>query len=189
MQDSDAPAAFPSMRRVPSGSLQTFFSQFAKDTFKWEPAIIGIVFSLLGGMDIITQSLIMPRLLMKLKEARIAVLGMVSEMIAYGLIAASGIFSYFPSFIAGTILFGFGDAIFGPAVNGIASNAVSSDEQGRIHGGSQSIQALTRIIGPVLGGALYISFGHFTPAVMGILLVAAAVIAMHKGMQVQRYDQ
>jgi DHA1 family tetracycline resistance protein-like MFS transporter len=170
---------------VPSGSLQTFFSQFAKDTFKWEPAIIGIMFSILGAMDIITQSLIMPKLLMKLKVAQIAVLGMVSEIIAYGFIAASGICSYFPFFILGTIIFGFGDAIFGPAVNGIASNAVSSEEQGRIQGGNQSIQALTRIIGPILGGALYVSLGHFAPAVMGMILVAAAIAAMHKGTHVQ----
>lgn len=170
---------------VPSGSLQTFFSQFAKDTFKWGPTIIGIMFSILGALDILTQSLIMPKLLTKLKVPQIAVLGMVSEIIAYGFIAASGIFSYFPFFIAGTIIFGFGDAIFGPAVNGMASNTVSLEEQGRIQGGSQSVQALTRIIGPILGGVLYVSLGHFAPAVMGVILVAAAIAAMHKGTQVQ----
>lgn len=170
---------------VPSGSLQTFFSQFAKDTFKWGPGIIGIMFSILGALDIITQSFIMPKLLIKLKVPQIAVLGMVSEIIAYGFIAASGIFSYFPFFIAGTIIFGFGDAIFGPSVNGIASNAVSLEEQGRIQGGSQSVQALTRIIGPILGGVLYVSLGHFAPAVMGMILVAAAIAAMKKGTQVQ----
>ena len=166
---------------VPSGSLQTLFSQFAKDTFRWEPAMIGLVSSIIGATDILTQSLVMPKLLLKLQVARIAVLGMVSEIIAYGLIAASGIFSSIPFFIVGTLIFGFGDAIFGPAVNGIASNAVSSEEQGRIQGGSQSIQALTRIIGPILGGGLYISLGHFTPAVMGMILVAAAIAAMRKG--------
>lgn len=170
---------------VPSGSLQTFFSQFAKDTFKWGPAIIGIMFSILGALDIITQSFIMPKLLVKLKVPQIAVLGMVSEIIAYGFIAASGIFSYFPFFIAGTIVFGFGDAIFGPAVNGMASSSVSLEEQGRIQGGSQSVQALTRIIGPILGGMLYVSLGHFAPAVMGVILVAAAIAAIHKGTQVQ----
>lgn len=166
---------------VPSGSLQTLFSQFAKDTFIWEPAIIGIMFSILGATDIIAQSLIMPRLLKKLNEARIAVLGMISEIIAYSLFAASGIFSYFPLFIAGTVIFGFGDAIFGPAVNGIASNAVGSGEQGRIAGSGQSVQALTRIIGPLLGGFLYVSLGQFAPAIMGVILVAAAAAAMHKG--------
>lgn len=165
---------------VPAGSLQTFYSQFAKDTFLWEPAIIGIVFSILGATDILTQSLIMPRLLKKLREERIAVLGMVSEIIAYALIAASGIFSYIPFFIAGTVIFGFGDAIFEPAVSGIASNAVLSEEQGRIQGGSQSIKALTRIIGPILGGVLYVSLGHFAPAIMGVLLVAAATATMRK---------
>lgn len=168
---------------VPSGSLQTFFSQFAKDSFHWEPVFIGVVFSIIGGMDIITQSLIMPMLLKRLKVIQIAVLGMTCEMIAYGLIALSGVFLYFPFFIVGIIIFGFGDAIFGPAVNGIASNSVRPEEQGRIQGGSQSVQALTRIIGPILGGALYISLGHYAPAVMGVILVGAAIAAIQKGIQ------
>lgn len=163
---------------VPSGSLQTFFSQFAKDTFHWSPAMIGLSFSLLGAVDILTQSLIMPGLLRKLKVSQIAVIGMVSEMIAYGFIAISGILPCFPFFIAGTFVFGFGDAVFGPAVNGLASGAVSSEEQGRIQGGSQSLQALTRILGPILGGTLYISLGPFAPAVMGMLLAGAAIVAM-----------
>ena len=166
---------------VPSGSLQAIFSQFAKDAFLWEPILIGVVFSILGATDILTQSLIMPKLLMKLKDTKIAVIGMVSEIVAYALFAASGIFLYIPFFIAGTVIFGFGDAIFGPAVNGIASNAVSSEEQGRIQGGSQSIQALTRIIGPIIGGELYVSLGHFAPAAMGVIFVAAAIAAMHRG--------
>lgn len=166
---------------VPSGSLQAFFSQFAKDTFLWEPVKIGLVFSILGAVDITTQGLIMPKLLRKRNESEIATLGMVSEMIAYGLIALSGILSFFPLFIIGTAVFGFGDAIFGPAVNGIASGAVSSEEQGRIQGGSQSLQALTRIIGPILGGFLYVSLGHFAPAIMGIILVAVAIAALRKG--------
>ncbi|AFM41372.1 arabinose efflux permease family protein [Desulfosporosinus acidiphilus SJ4] len=174
---------------VPSGSLQALFSQLAKDTFKWGPWIIGVMFSILGALDIITQSLLMPKLLIKLKVSQIAVLGMLSETIAYGLIAVSVIFSSFPFFIAGTIVYGFGDAIFGPSVNGILSSAVSSEEQGRIQGGSQSVQALTRIIGPILGGELYVSLGHFAPAVMGIILVTAAVTAIQKGTHNQLWVQ
>ncbi len=170
---------------VPSGSLQAFFSQFAKDTFKWEPVIIGMTFSILGAVDIISQSLIMPRLLKKLKVNQIAIMGMISEVIAYGLMAASGILSLWPLFVVGTVVFGFGDAIFGPAVNGIASSEVSSEDQGRLQGGNQSIQALTRIIGPLLGGELYVSLGHFAPAVMGVLLVSAAIAAIYKGTNLQ----
>lgn len=39
--------------------------------------------------------------------------------------------------------------------------------------------------GPILGGVLYVSLGHFAPAVMGVILVAAAIAAMHKGTQVK----
>ena len=43
-------------------------------------------------------------------------------------------------------MYGFGDSIFGPSFNGMLSKSASSSEQGRIQGGSQSIQALARMI-------------------------------------------
>ncbi len=54
--------------------------------------------------------------------------------------------------------YGFGDSIFSPSFNGMLSKSVKPSEQGRMQGGSQSIQALSRIIGPVIGGQLYIIF-------------------------------
>ena len=60
-------------------------------------------------------------------------------------------FSLYPLLIVGMLLFGFGDSIFGPSFNGMLSKSVSSSEQGRIQGGSQSIQALARMIGPIIG--------------------------------------
>ncbi len=165
---------------IPSGALQAIFSQFAKDSFMWNPSMIGILFSILGAMDIISQSIIMPKLIIKLKPSQIALIGMISEIIAYVFFAASGIFKYSPFFIVATIIFGFGDAIFGPSVNGVASSNVSLENQGRLQGTSQSVQALTRIIGPLLGGELYIYLGHFSPALMGVILVAAAIVAMKK---------
>jgi DHA1 family tetracycline resistance protein-like MFS transporter len=167
---------------IPSGSLQAVFSQFTIDTFNWEPTLIGLMFSIMGVQDIISQGLIMPKLLMKLSDAQIAILGMLSEIIGYGLIAASALFSFYPSLIAGMFIFGFGDSIFGPSFNGMVSKSVDSYEQGRVQGGSQSIQALARIIGPIIGGQIYVSLGHATPAFMGMILIAAAILVMYKGM-------
>jgi DHA1 family tetracycline resistance protein-like MFS transporter len=127
---------------IPNGSLQAVLSQFTIDTFSFQPALIGLMFSIIGFQDIISQSLIMPKLLMKLSDKQIAVLGMTSEIIGYGFIAASALFSFYPLFIAGMFIFGFGDSIFGPSFNGMLSKSVDSSEQGRIQGGSQSIQAL-----------------------------------------------
>ncbi|ETT45831.1 MULTISPECIES: MFS transporter [Paenibacillus] len=165
---------------IPNGSLQAVFSQFTMDTFSWKPALIGLMFSIMGFQDILSQGFIMPKLLLKLSDKQIAILGMVSEIIGYSLIALSALFSYYPLFIAGMFIFGFGDSIFGPSFNGMLSKSVDSSEQGRIQGGSQSIQALARMIGPVIGGQIYVSLGHAAPAFMGMILIAAAISVLYK---------
>lgn len=165
---------------LPNGSLQAVFSQFTIDTFNWAPAIIGLMFSIMGIQDIISQGFIMPKLLKRLSDAQIAILGMASEVIGYSLIAASSLFSFYPFIIVGMFIFGFGDSIFGPSFNGMLSKSVDTSEQGRIQGGSQSIQALARIIGPIVGGQIYVSLGHSAPAFMGMILIAAAIPVLYK---------
>ncbi|WMJ90256.1 MFS transporter [Anaerocolumna sp. MB42-C2] len=165
---------------IPSGSLQAVFSQFTMDTFSWKPALIGLMFSIIGIQDIISQGFIMPRLLNKISDKQIALLGMASEIIGYSFIAASALFSFYPFVIAGMFIFGFGDSIFGPSLNGMVSKSADSGEQGRIQGGSQAIQALAKIIGPVIGGRIYVSLGSAAPAFMGVALIAAAIPVLYK---------
>lgn len=165
---------------IPNGSLQAIFSQFTIDTFNWKPALIGLMFSIIGIQDIISQGLIMPKLLLKLRDSQIAILGMISEIIGYIFIAASALLSCYPLIIAGMFIFGFGDSIFGPSFNGMISKSVDASEQGRLQGGSQSIQALARIIGPIIGGQLYVSLGHTAPAFMGVILITAAIPVLYK---------
>ncbi|QAY68082.1 MFS transporter [Paenibacillus protaetiae] len=169
---------------IPNGSLQGVFSQLTIDTFHWTPALIGLMFSIMGVQDILSQGFIMPKLLKKLSDKQIAVTGMAAEIIGYCLIAASALCTWYPLLIAGIFIFGFGDSIFGPSFNGMVSKSVESSEQGRIQGGSQSIQALARIIGPVVGGQIYVAMGHAAPAIMGIILIAAAIPVMYKSTQV-----
>lgn len=166
---------------IPNGSLQAIFSQLTIDTFQWKPVLIGLMFSILGIQDIISQGLIMPQLLKKYSDQQIVTFGMIAEIIGYGLIALSIGFTYYPLFIAGLFVFGCGDSIFGPAFNGMLSKSVDASEQGRIQGGSQSIQALARMIGPLIGGQLYILLGHAAPAWLGIILIVLAIMVLHKG--------
>jgi DHA1 family tetracycline resistance protein-like MFS transporter len=145
------------------------------------------VFSIIGIQDIVSQGLIMPQLLKKLSDAQIVRLGMVSEIIGYGFIAASTLFLSPPLFIAGMFIFGFGDSIFGPSFNGMVSKSVDSNEQRRVMGDSQSIQSLARIIGPIIGGSIYVSLGHATPFFMGMILITAAIAVLYKGSHVNNY--
>lgn len=166
---------------IPNGSFQAVFSQFTMDTFNWKPTLIGLMLSIIGFQDIISQGFIMPKLLIKLNDKQIAILGMLSEIIGYSFIALSTLSSFYPLFIAGMFIFGFGDSIFGPSFNGMLSKSVTSREQGRVQGGSQSIQALARVIGPVIGGQIYVALGHAAPAFMGMILIAGAISVLYKG--------
>lgn len=165
---------------IANGSLQAIFSLFIIDTFNWTPAIIGLMFSIMGIQDMISQGLIMPRLLKRFSDVQIVVLGMISEVIGYALIGSSALFSFYPLFIIGMFIFGFGDSIFGPAFNGILSKSADAKEQGKIQGGSQSIQSLSRIIGPIIGGQIYISLGHIAPAFMGAVLTIGAIFILRR---------
>ncbi|ENY99698.1 MFS transporter tetracycline resistance protein [Clostridium thermobutyricum] len=170
---------------ITSGSFQALFSQFTMNTFNWTPAIIGLILSIMGIQDIISQGFIMPKLLIKLSDIKITVLGMVSEIIGYAFIAASGLLAFYPLFIIGMFIFGFGDSIIGPSFNGMISKSVNDSEQGRIQGGSQSIQSLARIIGPIIGGQIYVAFGHSSFAFMGIILIVIAIAILYKNVRVK----
>lgn len=111
---------------IPSGSFQAIFSQFTMDTFNLKPTLIGLMISIMGFQDIISQGFIMPKLLIKLSDKNIAILGMISEIIGYSLIAVAALFTFYPLFIAGMFIFGFGDSIFGPSFNGMLSKSVDS---------------------------------------------------------------
>lgn len=163
---------------LPNGSLQAIFAQFSIDTFSLKPLAIGFTFSLMGIMDIFSQTFIMPLLLRYLKDQQILQLGISNEIIGYGLIFLSVFIPKVWIFILGMIFFGFGDSIFGPSFNGLLSKKAAARDQGKIQGGAQSIQALARVIGPIIGGQLYASIHHGLPALMGIFLLSYSLFLL-----------
>lgn len=171
---------------IPNGALQGTFSEFTMDTFNWSPVIIGLMFSIMGIQDIISQGFIMPKLLKKFSDIQIVILGMISEIIGYGLIAASAIFSLYSLVIIGMFIFAFGDSIFGPSFNGILSKTGDASEQGRIQGGSQAIRSLATIIGPIVGGEIYVLLGHTAPFFMGVILIGVAIPVLYKSIYTKR---
>ena len=159
---------------LPNGSFQAIFAQFSIDTFHLSPIIIGFTFSLIGIMDIFAQLLIMPILLKFWRENQIITMGITSEMIGYSVIILSAFYSSIPCFIIGMVFFGLGDAIFSPSYNGLISTYASKEDQGKIQGASQSIQALARVISPMIGGQLYANFHHTMPFIIGFILLGLA---------------
>ncbi|MEQ8140005.1 MFS transporter [Enterococcus sp. LW22] len=159
---------------LPNGSFQAIFAQFSIDTFHLSPIIIGFTFLLIGIMDIFAQLLIMPILLKFWRENQIITMGITSEMIGYSVLILSAFYGSIPCFIIGMVFFGLGDAIFSPSYNGLISTYASKEDQGKIQGASQSIQALARVIGPMICGQLYATFHHTMPFIIGFILLGLA---------------
>jgi DHA1 family tetracycline resistance protein-like MFS transporter len=171
---------------LPFAVLQSNMAVLAKDALNWQPAAIGMVYFGVGLQDIVTQGVLVQRLLPKFGGIKVAIGGMATEIAGYLVIAAAAYAASPPLLILGIMLFASGEAVFGPALGGLISRTVSPREQGRVQGGSQSVQALARVAGPVLGGQLYASLGPTAPYLSGALLVGLAIGAMGRSLPLVR---
>lgn len=160
---------------LPNSSFQALFPQFSWDTFHWKPFIIGSTFSILGVLDLFSQLLLMPKLLHKFSDEQLLKISILLEILGYSLLALLPFFPHPVLFFSGLLLFGIGDALFGPIFNGCLSKATPAQAQGQIQGVSQSIQAISRMLGPLIGARFYEISQHSSLGFMGILLLLCAL--------------
>ena len=76
---------------------------------------------------------------------------------------------------AGTIIFAVGDGLVGPSISGLLSRAADEKSQGLVQGGSQSVQSLARVIGPLAGGEMYDTLGHASPYLSGAVIALLTI--------------
>ncbi len=166
----------------PFAALQSNSAVLVKDSLGWSPDSIGMVFLAVGTVDILVQGVLVSRLLPILGEIKLTLGGLICVIIGYLLISS---IAFVPSAIlllAGIVLFAGGGGLIEPALRGLTSEAAGPREQGVVQGGSQSIQSLALILGPLWGALLYTQLGHASPywsgaalAVLAILLVFLAI--------------
>lgn len=170
--------------------LATFFFAFpfavfasittvlVKDSLGWTPVGIGLIYFAVGIGDILMQGVLIGRLLPIFGEVKLAMAGLVCEMMAYLLI---GFIAVVPAPLllwAGILIYIVGSGLIEPSLGGLISRAAGPGQQGIVQGGSQSMESLARILGPLYGGVLYARFGHASPYWSGALFVGLALLAM-----------
>lgn len=122
--------------------------------FSWDAWQQGISLGFFGGMTALIQAVLLPVLLPRFGEQRAIVVGLVSSVLGYLLygLASQGWMMY--AIIVGTSL----SFIVQPAVQGLVSNAVSADEQGKVQGAITSLLSVTAVIGPIVATSLFSFF-------------------------------
>lgn len=154
---------------------------FTKDTFAWNPTNIGILLFVVGLIDIISQGFLVRKLIPKLGEVKLAVIGLM--LIITGILTAAITSLYVSTtiFYLGYIILNVGDGLFEPSVSGLIANSVGPTEQGRVQGGYQSVQAVARVLGPLFAAWLYGYFrglpyiGEFIIFVTSLLVLLSAI--------------
>jgi MFS transporter, DHA1 family, tetracycline resistance protein len=63
-----------------------------------------------------------------------------------------------------------------PSLNSLISRRAGAEEQGEVMGVAQSVGSLSRVLGPIIAGALFEGFGRNSPFLCGAALVAAALL-------------
>jgi MFS transporter, DHA1 family, tetracycline resistance protein len=63
-----------------------------------------------------------------------------------------------------------------PSLNSLISRRAGVEEQGEIMGVAQSVASLSRVLGPLLAGALFAGLGRDFPFFCGMVLVVVAAV-------------
>ena len=165
-------ASFLSM--VPFAALQATLSVLAKQSLGWTVREVSAVFLVIGLTGVFTQGFLLRRWLSGWSERRLVWVGSTLMVISFVLVVVAADEGH-PSLLYWTMaLFALGQGMQGPAITSLVSGSGGPHMQGRLQGANQSVQALGRVIGPLLGGYAYYHLGPTSSYLYGWVLFLGA---------------
>ncbi len=151
--------------------FQFNFTIFLKDIYKWGPAFIGSLLTLVGICDIISRALLLPWLLKHFNERSIGIAGLIGLGIGLGLIVASILIPSVIIISLAVIFIISGEGLFDPTYNGKLSQSIDESKQGKLQGVNQSLQSANNMLIPLGAAAIY----FYSP---GMLYATATFIVL-----------
>jgi MFS family permease len=151
--------------------MEATFALWAMAQFGWGPAQIGYVFTYVGVLSATMQGGLIGRLTARFGEEKLLVAGLSS--IALGLLTITAAHDV-PILVVATSFLALGMGVMQPSLNSLISRRAGAEEQGEVMGVAQSVASLSRVLGPLLAGALFAGLGRDSPFFCGVVLVAAA---------------
>ena len=158
------------------GIFQFNFIIFLKDIYKWGPAFIGTMLTLVGICDIGTRALLLPWLLKHFDERRIGIAGLIVMGTGLGCIVASALIPSVVMVSLAIICIISGSGLFEPTYNGQLSQSIDETRQGQLQGVNQSLQSVNNVLIPLGAAVIYLySPGILYATATFIILVAVMV--------------
>ncbi|MBF0462263.1 MAG: MFS transporter [Magnetococcales bacterium] len=170
------------------GGFTTLFAAFevimplwGHDVLGWTLVSIGWVFTYIGVVAVVTQGGVVRPLAARLGEKRTAALGLLLAAVGIACFALVGL----TVALTALALIAAGAGLVHPGLSSLVSLNTASEQQGLMLGLFQSMSALGRGVGPVLGGLGYAHLGGGTfPLIgLGLLLVWLTFMVVRKAIQ------
>ncbi|MDJ0973244.1 MAG: MFS transporter [Planctomycetota bacterium] len=132
--------------------LESTLSLLGKEVYDFSPFQVGLLFSYLGFWSAVNQGVVVRRLLKSVGEETLLVIGPI--LLAVGLLGIGVVDSLWALALLSPLpVLGFG--MITPSTSSLLSRRTPPTEQGGVLGLNQSLQSLSRIIGPYAGIALF----------------------------------
>jgi MFS family permease len=155
-------------------AMETSLVFLSAERFEYSARENGLLMGFLGMCSILTQGLLVRRLLTRFPETRVLRMGLVSA--SAGLLAIG--FGPSPLWLySGVALLAMGSGFVNPASTGLISLYAGEAEQGRVLGMFRSLGALSRAVTPITAGVVYWTVGAATVFGAGAVLALVAVWA------------
>jgi MFS transporter, DHA1 family, tetracycline resistance protein len=149
-----------------------------REVLGWTPQQLAIPFAVYGIVDFIGQAVILPALLPKLGEVRLAIVGSFLLAITFALFGTFLITGVGAILYLAIVINGIGQPFSESSLNGLMSKSVEPKIQGQIQGGIRAAFALGRIIGPLCAGSLGQAISPSAPYWLGTgqMLIAGVAV-------------
>ena len=154
-------------------AAESTFGLWAQNRFGWGPRQLSYAFASVAVTAAVAQGFVTGRLTRRYGEAAMLATGLAIICITLALQPLGAGMNRSIVLLALTV---FGQALALPNISALISRTTSPDRQGAMLGLNMSVGALSRAIGPVMGGALFSVVGPDAPLYAAAVAVAPAIL-------------
>lgn len=153
-------------------AMESTFALFCEAVFDWTSRETGYLFSLIGVVILLTQGVLVGRVVAWLREKRTMLVGLV--ILGAGLLATA-LAPTVPVLALGAAGIAMGNGLVTPSISALVSQTASADEQGWAQGLTQSAASFARILAPIGAGLLFEWIGPGVPMAAGSVALVVIV--------------
>ncbi len=152
-------------------AFEATFALLGEVRYGMTESIVALVFAGVGTVLVLTQAMLVGPVTGRLGEATAVRIGLGLDLVGFLLIASS---RGWPTLLAGLAVLAVGQGLVAPSLSSMIAGMVPPDRSGAALGAQQSAGGLARVVGPLLGGALF-AVGAGVPYLVAALLTLAVL--------------